>query len=117
MHLLWPSWPQHPCSRGGLHGKIIEADTWPTQMGDMCHVLSGISIIQRFLTHWHMAHIPCVHVISSDVSRPRHFWISGFSSFHLSIPRFSQTSNSRTFLSSTLGLILRFRSILGQIQW
>jgi hypothetical protein len=32
-------------------GKILEEDTWPNHAGDMCHILTDISILHRFKTH------------------------------------------------------------------
>jgi hypothetical protein len=71
----------HPCSRGGPRGEILESNTWPNQMGDTCHVLTSVLIIQRFLNHLHVEHIPCVHVFSSDVSKPYHFGTSDLDGF------------------------------------
>jgi hypothetical protein len=33
------------------HGKILEVDTWPNQAGDMCHVLTNLSILQMFKSY------------------------------------------------------------------
>jgi hypothetical protein len=44
------------CPVSGLHdlsprGEILEADTWPNQVGDMCHVLTDFSILQMLKTY------------------------------------------------------------------
>jgi hypothetical protein len=38
-----------------------------------------------------VAPIPCVHIISSDVSKPHHFRTSGFRRFYTCIPQISRT--------------------------
>jgi hypothetical protein len=32
-------------------GEILEVDTWPNQVGDMCHILTGFSILQMLKTY------------------------------------------------------------------
>jgi hypothetical protein len=39
--------PHRPYSRKVPHGGILEADMWPNQVGDTCHVLTGIINIRR----------------------------------------------------------------------
>jgi hypothetical protein len=39
------------CPISGMHdlssrGEILEADTWPNQVGDTCHILTDLSILQ-----------------------------------------------------------------------
>jgi hypothetical protein len=90
-YVLWPSGlreflTQHnlshlsplECLVSRLHdlsprGEILEADTWPNQASDTCHVLTDFSILQMLKTYLHMAHIPCVHIIPGDIYKPRHF--------------------------------------------
>jgi len=103
--LMWPPGSHHPCTRGGRHGKILESNMWNTQTGDTCHVLLGISIIQRFLNHWHVAHIPCFHIILSDISKPWHFETSDLESLYTCTLQLFGTRNSWTSLSSRVHIV------------
>jgi hypothetical protein len=60
------------------HGKILEADTWPNQEGDTCHVLTDTPILHMLKNYRQVAHVPCVHIIQGDVRKPHHFRILGF---------------------------------------
>jgi hypothetical protein len=72
---IFPFWSAHSSRLHDLspHGEMMEKDTWPNQVGDMCHVLINFSIFQKLKSYWHVAHIPCVHVILGDVCKPHHF--------------------------------------------
>ena len=55
------------------HGEILEVNKWPNQEGAMCHILTDFSTLPMLKNYWHVAHIPCVHIIPGDVHKPCHF--------------------------------------------
>jgi hypothetical protein len=52
-----------------------------------------------------MAHIPCVHIISSDISRPHHFGTLGFEIVYTCTLYFSWMSKSQNFLPSGVHIV------------